>query len=101
MQQQGSFQVSKQSITMRADDAAGGVMITGNAVDFADAVFSYGASFDFALDKAEYLIVDALAERKKKIDIAFYWDDDSKPFATLNLAKQKRRKSGQQLRIVV
>ncbi len=91
LQQQGSFQVSKQSITMRADDAAGGVMITGNAVDFADAVFSYGASFDFALDKAEYLIVDALAERKKKIDIAFYWDDDSKPFATLNLAKQKKK----------
>lgn len=91
LQQQGAFQVSKQSIIMRADDTAGGVMITGNAADFADAVFSYGTSFDFALDKAEYLIVDALAERKKKIDIAFYWDDDSKPFATVNLAKQKKK----------
>lgn len=91
LQKQGAFQVSKQSITMRADDASGGVMITGDAADFADAVFSYGTSFDFGLNKPEYLLVDALAERKKRIEIAFYWDNESKPFVTVNLAKQKKK----------
>ena len=91
LQQEGTFQVSKQSITMRADDTADGVMITGDAADFADAVFSYGTSINFRLNRPEYLIVDALAERKKNIEVAFYWDNESKPFITVNLAKQKKK----------
>lgn len=90
LRRQGKFKASGSSITMQANEQANGIMISGDAADFSDTVFSYGDGFLFDGNQVEYLLVDALAERKKKVALAFYLDNDKKPFATVSIAKQKK-----------
>lgn len=85
------FTVSDKTIKMKEDDTAGGVKISGTAESLKNAVFQYGGSFDFGQESADYLVIDALAERKKKIQLAFYLDDSAEPFTTVTLAKQKKK----------
>lgn len=87
----GMFQTSDSSVKLQEKEAAGGVMLTGDASNLSKAVFTYGEIYDFGEERADYLVVDALAERKKKIGIAFYLDDEKEPFTTVMLAKQKKK----------
>lgn len=85
------FTASKDTITLAKNANANGVMITGDVEDLQDTVFQYGDAYQFGQETADYLIVDALAERKKNIQLAFYMDDEATPFATVSLAKQTRK----------
>lgn len=85
------FTSSDETIKMKKDDDAEGVKISGTAESLKNAVFQYGGSFDFGQESADYLVIDALAERKKKIQLAFYLDDDAEPFVTVTLARQKKK----------
>lgn len=78
-------------VKLKEDADAGGVMISGEVEDLRGAVFQYGASIDFGQESADYLVIDALAKRKKKIKLAFYLDDAAEPFVTVSLAKQKKK----------
>lgn len=89
--QDGKFAVSGDKVTLTESERAGGVMLQGDASDYSGAVFSFGDSFSFGQDGPDYLVVDALAERKKNIALAFYLDDAGTPFATVTLGKQKRK----------
>lgn len=90
LRRQGKFKASNSAITMQTNEKAKGIMISGDAADFSNTVFSYGDGFVFEKNQVEYLLVDALAERRKKIELAFYLDNDKKPFATISLGKQKK-----------
>ena len=53
-------------------------------------MFTYDDDFEFATNQAEYFLVDALAQRKQNIKLAFYLDNEKKPFATVSLGRQKK-----------
>lgn len=89
--QNGKFTVSGGKVTLKEDEKAGGVMLEGDASAYSGAVFSFGDSFVFGQEGADYLVVDALAQRKKNIAVTFFLDDASTPFATVTLGKQKRK----------
>lgn len=89
--QKGQFKVSGGKIKLTEDEKAGGVMLQGDASDYSGAVFSLGDTFVFGQKGPDYLVIDALAERKKNMELAFYLDDAKKPFATIALGKQKRK----------
>ncbi len=88
---EGKFTASQDTVTMQDHEKANGVMVTGDAEVLQNTVFRYGDTYDFGQDTADYLIVDALAERKKNLQLAFYLDDADTPFATVSLAKQKKK----------
>ncbi len=90
LRKQGKLKASKTSIKIQEDEAAGGMMISGKASDFGSTVFTYGESLKFEKNQIPYFFVDALAQRRKKISLAFYLDKEKKPFATVALAKQKK-----------
>jgi uncharacterized repeat protein (TIGR02543 family) len=88
--EKGKLTASGQDVTLNYNEKADGIMISGDAQAFSETVFQYGDAFDFKQEQASYLIVDALAQRKKSIALEFYFDEESTPFATVNLAKQKK-----------
>jgi uncharacterized repeat protein (TIGR02543 family) len=90
LRKQGKFKISNPSIIMQMDEKANGVMIIGDAADFSGTMFTYGDDFRFDDRQTEYFLIDALAQRKKNVKLAFYLDDEKKPFATVSLAKQKK-----------
>ncbi|MDO4166383.1 MAG: CotH kinase family protein [Eubacteriales bacterium] len=85
------FTASQDAVTLQESEKANGVMVTGDAETLPDTVFRYGDTYDFGQETADYLIVDALAERKKNVQLELYVDDAASPFATVTLAKQKRK----------
>lgn len=91
--QGGRFTVSGGKVVLTEDGKAGGVMLQGDASDYSGAVFSLGDAFAFGKKGPDYLVVDALAERKKNITLAFYLDNAKTPFATVALGKQKRKEN--------
>lgn len=88
---QGKFSVSSQKVTLKADEKANGVMIEGSASDLSSVVFSLKDSFVFGKEQADYLLVDALAERKKNIKLDFFLDNEKTAFATVELGRQKKK----------
>lgn len=90
LREQGKFKAANPSIIMKMDEKANGVMIAGDAADFSGTMFTYDDDFEFATNQAEYFLVDALAQRKQNIKLAFYLDNEKKPFATVSLGRQKK-----------
>lgn len=90
LRKQGKFKASNSSIIMQMDEKANGVMIIGDAAEFSGTMFTYGDDFQFDGSQAEYFLVDALAQRKKNVKLAFYLDNEMKPFATVSLGRQKK-----------
>lgn len=88
---EGKFKVSSDAISLEVDETSGGVVISGDAAAYASAKFQFGETYDFGGEKADYFMVDALAERRKNITLAFYLDDNKEPFTTIQLAKQKKK----------
>jgi len=88
---EGKFKVSGNAIKSEVDEASGGVVISGDAAAYSGARFRFGETYDFGSEQADYFLVDALAERRKNIKLAFYLDDDKEPFTTIQLAKQKKK----------
>ena len=88
---QGKFSVSSQKVKMQVDERAGGIMIQGDVSDLSGAVFSFKDSFAFGKEQADYLVVDALAERKKNVKLDFYLDNEKTAFATVALGRQKKK----------
>lgn len=86
----GKFAVSGNGVSVKENEKAKGVMIQGKAEDMSQAVFTFTDAFTFGKDQAGYLLVDALAERKKNIKLAFYLDNEKEPFATVAPIKQKK-----------
>lgn len=88
---QGKFTVTGDGISLKEKEKADGLMISAaDAAAYGDAVFTFENSFDFGAIPAEYLVIDALAERKKNIELALYLDDAKEAFATVKLARQKK-----------
>lgn len=90
--QAGKFTVSSEKITLQ-ETKDKGILITGNAKQLSKAVFQFGDLQDFEANVPEYMLVDALGERKKKITLEFYLDHAKKPFCKVELARQKRKDS--------
>lgn len=88
---EGKFTVTDKSVNLEANENSGGVIISGDAAAYANARFQFGESYDFGNEQADYLMIDALAERRKDIRLAFYLDGNSEPFTTVQLAKQKKK----------
>lgn len=91
--QKGTFKVSGENVTVSEDTDQKGVFVSGDAKALTDAVFAYGDAVDFQERSPEYMLIDGLAERKKKISLAFYLDDEKEPFVTFTLAKQRRKEN--------
>lgn len=89
--EQKQFTVNDEAVKMKEDDTAGGVKISAPAENLSNAVFQLGSSFDFGTESADYLVIDALAERKKKMQLAFYLDDATDPFVTVTPARQRKK----------
>lgn len=88
---QGKFTVTGNDISLKAKEKAQGLMINASdAAAYESATFTFENSFDFGTIPAEYLIIDALAERKKDIELNLYLDDDREAFANVKLARQKK-----------
>lgn len=91
--QKGTFKVSGEDVTLSEDTDKKGVFVSGDAKALTNAVFEYGDAFDFQERSPEYMLIDGLAERKKKISLAFYLDDEKEPFVTVTFAKQKKKEN--------
>ncbi len=88
---EGKFKVSGNAIKLEVNEASSGVVISGDAAAYSSARFQFGETYDFGSEQADYFLVDALAERRKNIKLAFYLDDDKEPFTIIQLAKQKKK----------
>lgn len=88
---EGKFTVTDKSVQLEANEDFGGVIISGDAAAYTSARFQFGESYDFENEQADYLMIDAIAERRKDIELAFYLDGNSQPFTTVKLARQKKK----------
>lgn len=88
---QKKLTVTGEGISLKEKKKANGLVISAtDAASYANAVFTFEDTFDFGSTPIEYLVVDALAERKKAIELALYLDDSKEAFATVKLARQKK-----------
>lgn len=71
---------------------ASGLLVSGNAADMKENVFTFADEFDFSDGTIGRIDVNALAEKGSSAKIAFYLDDSETPFAQIDPAKQKRAK---------
>lgn len=90
---EGKFKVSGGAVKLEIDENSGGVIVSGDAAAYSSARFQFGESYDFGSETADYLLIDALAERRKNAELAFFLDDDKEPFVTVQLARQKKKES--------
>lgn len=78
------------NVTMKTDDTAGGVLFSGTAAAVKGAVYSINQSFDFNGNSVGRISVDGLSEKAVNLSLAFYLDDQTEPFVTVALNKQKK-----------
>lgn len=71
---------------------AKGLLVSGNAADVANSVFTFADEFDFSKGTVGRIDVDALALKGSKVKLEFYLDDGEAPFAEVKPAEQKRAK---------
>lgn len=90
MMADGKFCVSGNDIKHKVTSSSDAIIFTGEVSAIKEARFTFTDAFDFGEKTADYLLVQGLAERKKKMRLAFYLDDETTPFATVLLKKQKK-----------
>ena len=86
----GGFYVSGNGIKHKVTSSSDAVVFTGEYSALKEARFTFTEAFDFGEKTADYLLIQGMAERKKKMQLAFYLDDETTPFATVLLKKQKK-----------
>ncbi len=84
------FEASDSKISMSYDQKADGVFIKGKTENVNAATYTFNKEFDFGKDQVSRLVIDGLAEKKKKAVISFYLDDEKEAFAKVKLNNQKR-----------
>lgn len=90
---EGKFKVSGSEVKLEIDENSGGVIVSGDAAAYSSARFQFGENYDFGSETADYLLIDALAERRKNVELAFFLDDAKEPFVSVPLARQKKKDS--------
>lgn len=73
-----------------ADEKAKGLLISGLGSQYATGRFTLASGFRFDGNAVGRLEVDGLAPKGTNLSLAFYLDDETEPFATISLGKQKK-----------
>lgn len=91
LQKTGTLTLSEgMNVTMKADEKAAGLMISGSGSQYAAGRFTLASGFRFDRNAVGRLEVDGLAPKGTAVSIAFYLDDETEPFATIALGTQKK-----------
>ncbi len=96
----GQFSTSDNGVTLRKDDTADGVLISGPYSNISNSKFTFTNEFDFDQKSPAWIIVDGLAEIRKDIVLQFYLDNSTESFASVKLQRQKKEYNWKAQKIV-
>lgn len=77
-------------LSVNYNKSAKGLLISGTKEDLGNTVFSFADKFNFSDGIAGRLNVDALSAKENHLKLCFYLDDESEPFAEMDMKRQKR-----------
>ncbi len=77
-------------VAFAADEKAKGLLISGSGSQYTTGRFTLVSGFRFNGNAVGRLEVDGLAPKGTDVSLAFYLDDETEPFATVSLGKQKK-----------
>lgn len=80
------------AISAQENKTAGGLLISGKNADIAENMFSFAEELDFSKGVIGRVDLDAMAAKGNPVEVQFYLDDSTAPFATITPAQQKRDK---------
>lgn len=86
----GALTCDNENVTMTESSGGKGVLISGKTSDVTTAGFSITKKFNFGTSTISRFTVDGLATKKKNLTIDFYLDDQTTPFQSTTLLKQKK-----------
>ena len=89
--EQNKFTVSNPSVEMKAHVDGKGVLIKGDNSVITESRFTFGEKIDFGAQCPGYIIVDALANKQKDMELQFYLDDEKEYFTSVKLNSIKRK----------
>lgn len=80
------------SVVQTEDTSAKGIRLTGTKEAFDQTRYVVGDLFDFGESSVGRVVFDGLADKGKNVQVKFFVDDASEPFATIPLENVKRSK---------
>ncbi len=89
--EQKKFTVSSPDVDMAVYEKGNGVLIQGNNSCITESRFIFEEETDFGTQSPGYIIVDAVANKKKNMELLFYLDDEKEHFASVKLNPIKRK----------
>ncbi|MCI9077704.1 MAG: hypothetical protein HFH68_02105 [Lachnospiraceae bacterium] len=89
--EQKKFTVSSPDVDMDIYEKGNGVLIKGNNSDITGSRFKFEEEIDFGTQSPDYIVVDAVANKKKNMELLFYLDDEKEHFASVKLNPIKRK----------
>lgn len=91
LQKSGALVLSEgMTAAMEANEKAGGLLISGEAGQYASGRFFLTSGFNFTGNAVGRVQIDALAPKGVDISVAVYLDDDTEPMVTIPMEKQKK-----------
>ena len=89
--EQKKFTVSNPDVEMKSNMNGRGVLIKGDNPVITGSRFTFGQEIDFGAQSPGYIVVDALADKQKDMELQFYLDDEKEYFASVKLNSIKRK----------
>lgn len=78
-------------VDLSTDDTSGSLVISGEKDEVLASKFEITKTLNFDGNAVDRFSFDATAKKGEKAEVAFYLDDNEKPFITENLYKQKKK----------
>ena len=82
---------NQEKLTVKQEKSGSGIVLSGSATDIRNTVFTFSEAFDFQKGVVGRLELDAMCTKDNMLKAAFYLDQEKEPFATVQMAKQKKK----------